>query len=185
MSNFGKPTTYKGINFRSRLEARWAAMFDILDWAWEYEPECGGAYIPDFLLHGSPGHQVYVEVKPLATYLGDKQAIVRKAYDAIGFGETLLVLTDQFPRAIGFDVDILGFIHTNEDIFYNEDHAVLFEPGGYDFAGEFGSWNGRLTGAYDGNALFESTMIGRRELLHLWSRAGNAIQWKPGNPAHA
>lgn len=32
------PTKYNGINFRSRLEAKWAAFFDLLEWNWEYEP---------------------------------------------------------------------------------------------------------------------------------------------------
>lgn len=33
------PTYYKGITFRSRLEARWAIFFDRLGLQWEYEPE--------------------------------------------------------------------------------------------------------------------------------------------------
>lgn len=32
-------TRYKGYNFRSRLEARWAVFFDALGIKWEYEPE--------------------------------------------------------------------------------------------------------------------------------------------------
>ncbi|MEA2669684.1 MAG: hypothetical protein QOJ33_2618, partial [Chloroflexota bacterium] len=28
------PTTYDGVNFRSRLEAKWAAFFDLLGWRW-------------------------------------------------------------------------------------------------------------------------------------------------------
>lgn len=44
------PTKYKGVHFRSRLEARWAAMFDLLDWTWEYEPIDLDGYIPDFIL---------------------------------------------------------------------------------------------------------------------------------------
>lgn len=182
--NMGKATAYKGINFRSRLEARWAAMFDLLGWAWEYEPETDGFYIPDFVLHGPRGQAIYVEVKPLATWLGDKKAITAKALDGIGFGEPLLVLTDQFNRAISFDVQVFGYLaNSNDD--GDEDHAILFQPGAkehgleYDFAGEFGSWAGRLTGAYDGNGLFESSQVSRPDLLLLWSRAGNAIQWKP------
>lgn len=33
------PTMYKGIQFRSRLEARWAVFFDTLGIEWEYEPQ--------------------------------------------------------------------------------------------------------------------------------------------------
>lgn len=79
-----KPTLYKGINFRSRLEARWAAMFNVLGWTWEYEPECDGTYIPDFVLHGLNERRIFVEVKPLALYLANREAILRKARNAIG-----------------------------------------------------------------------------------------------------
>lgn len=44
------PTMYKGINFRSRLEARWAVFFDTLGIEWEYEPqgyEVGMSYYVD------------------------------------------------------------------------------------------------------------------------------------------
>jgi hypothetical protein len=47
-----KPTMYKGILFRSKLEARWAAFFDALPVVWEYEPRWfnlkSGNYLPDF-----------------------------------------------------------------------------------------------------------------------------------------
>jgi hypothetical protein len=36
-TNFGVPTMYKGIQFRSRLESIWANVFDTLDFKNEYE----------------------------------------------------------------------------------------------------------------------------------------------------
>jgi hypothetical protein len=42
------PTTYKGVNMRSRLEARWAAFFDLVSWRWEYEPIDLLGWSPDF-----------------------------------------------------------------------------------------------------------------------------------------
>lgn len=58
-------TTYKGYKFRSRLEARFAVMFEALGLKWQYEPEGydlgeAGWYLPDFYL---PGLDVWVEVK--------------------------------------------------------------------------------------------------------------------------
>lgn len=58
-------TRYKGYNFRSRLEARYAVFFDALDIDWEYESEgydLGelGWYLPDFYL---PQVSRFVEVK--------------------------------------------------------------------------------------------------------------------------
>lgn len=58
-------TTYAGCRFRSRLEARWAVVFDHLGIRWQYEPEGldidGVQYLPDFLLPDLDG--LYVEVK--------------------------------------------------------------------------------------------------------------------------
>lgn len=78
MSNLGalfqaRPTVYKGIKMRSRLEAQWAAKFDedkasgiINDW--DYEPECfadeTGQYLPDFQVEREDGVVCYIEVKP-------------------------------------------------------------------------------------------------------------------------
>lgn len=48
-------TEYKGYRFRSRLEARWAVIFEWLGVEWRYEPqgyqlESYGCYLPDFKL---------------------------------------------------------------------------------------------------------------------------------------
>lgn len=59
----GIKTFYKGLWFRSRLEATWAAFFDNLGWEWEYEPCDFDGWIPDFLLEG----KYFVEIKPFST----------------------------------------------------------------------------------------------------------------------
>jgi len=58
------PTTYAGVNFRSRLEARWAAFFDLACWSWDYEPFDLEGWTPDFLLRTKSGN-ILVEVKPI------------------------------------------------------------------------------------------------------------------------
>lgn len=58
-------TIYRGIEYRSRLEARWAAFFDHLGWNFTYEPFDGDGYIPDFVIHGD--HPLLIEVKPATT----------------------------------------------------------------------------------------------------------------------
>lgn len=60
-----RPTTYKGIKMRSRLEALYAEHLDnVMQVAWQYEPECfaapSGQYLPDFRV----GQDIYIEVKP-------------------------------------------------------------------------------------------------------------------------
>ena len=59
-----KPTRYNGIQFRSRLEAKWAAFFDLLNWKWEYEPCDFDGWIPDFVIVGRE-ELIFVEVKPI------------------------------------------------------------------------------------------------------------------------
>ncbi len=71
-----RPTAYKGIQMRSRREARYAVWLDKWRFRWEYEPQCfasaEGQYLPDFVIHSvavlgsdvAARQDVYVEVKP-------------------------------------------------------------------------------------------------------------------------
>ena len=56
------PTEYAGHTFRSRLEATWAAFFDLCGISWSYEPIDLNGWVPDFALWLDV--PVYVEVKP-------------------------------------------------------------------------------------------------------------------------
>ena len=62
---------YKSTVFKSRLEARYAAFFDLAGWAWEYEPLVLDGWTPNFKVtfpcgHSECGdtHVLLVEVKP-------------------------------------------------------------------------------------------------------------------------
>lgn len=64
-----RPTLYKGIQMRSRLEADFAASLDRAGRPWEYEPTCfageNAQWLPDFRTpYGDARTDVYVEVKP-------------------------------------------------------------------------------------------------------------------------
>lgn len=59
-----KPTIYKGTKYRSRLEARWAAFFDLLKWRYQYEPFDLPGWTPDFQVFGSGGRFILFEIKP-------------------------------------------------------------------------------------------------------------------------
>jgi len=83
------PTTYKGIEFRSRLEAKWAVMFNQLGWSWEYEPIDLNGYIPDFILT-FPHAPMLVEVKP-ATTREELEDATRKIVNSGWTGEALIV----------------------------------------------------------------------------------------------
>ncbi len=68
-----RPTTYKGIEFRSRLEVRFACYLDLMDERWLYKPRVYGRYLPDFEIVGAV-RPTFIEVKPT-------QAEVRPAAD--------------------------------------------------------------------------------------------------------
>ena len=70
-----KPTRYRGTAFRSRLEARWAAFFDLAGWRWEYEPFDLKGWVPDFALIGADS-PVLVEVKPVC-WTGDDAEMLK------------------------------------------------------------------------------------------------------------
>lgn len=63
------PTKWNGIQYRSRLEARWAIFFTALGISFQYEPlllvreGMRKLYVPDFYL---PGLKCFLEVKPNA-----------------------------------------------------------------------------------------------------------------------
>lgn len=64
MSNYSAhPTEYAGQMFRSRHEAKYAALFDEMGWAWTYEPFDLYGWVPDFLIGGDV--PLLIEIKPL------------------------------------------------------------------------------------------------------------------------
>lgn len=103
----GIATTYHGIRFRSRLEARWAAFFTNIGWRYEYEPFDLNGYIPDFLILGE--RPMLVEVGPCATrndYLAKaaKATAVEKQvdHDVLVVGVSALPPLDHWAPSAGW-----------------------------------------------------------------------------------
>lgn len=65
MSNHkGIPTIgARGIQFRSRIEAQWAYIFEMLEWNWDYEPIDLQGYIPDFIIRFDDANEILIEIK--------------------------------------------------------------------------------------------------------------------------
>lgn len=85
-----RPTLYKGIQMRSRLEADYAATLDRDGYPWEYEPTCfageDGQWLPDFGIAHHDMH-TYVELKP--AYLLERKD-GESAHDYIGRIDAIL-----------------------------------------------------------------------------------------------
>lgn len=96
----GIPTTYRGRIYRSRLEARWACMFDLLGWKYEYEPYDMKGWIPDFVIFARD--EILVEVKPalsLKEFNIDK--LINAIRDTDKWGKEILLLGFSLPDGTG------------------------------------------------------------------------------------
>lgn len=100
-------TTYNGVTYRSRTEARWAVFFDELKLNFLYEHQGyavdGWPYLPDFLLLETTTPTLYAEVKP---YIGADPDGEQKLRNLIaGRGkERGLILPDLKPGDVTITV---------------------------------------------------------------------------------
>ena len=191
--NEGIPTTYAGIHFRSRLEARWAAFFNELRWPWEYEPRDFSGWIPDFILLGAT--PVYIEVKPASKF---PPAVAAKIDVTECTDEVLIVgLTPSLPDdEWGDELVVLGWLRELYEGTTWWEPAIVGRWRGTNhgsnpdrllgFCHSLGHYEDRITGAYDGGCFGEASYVARgkpdpvkREVMAAWAKATNAVQWRP------
>jgi len=188
------PTEYNGRLFRSRLEARWARFFDLLEWDFEYEPFDLNGWSPDFLLRGkyikhdlvytgknpfahlfkhldmfeTIDHPVLVEVKPLDRF--DKSAAKKITDAAAGKFEVLLLGTGLLNGTK------LGWLYENELKWSSGwGEAIFTHEEKYGFAHSDGSFGCRINGSGSGsdNHLCNDFT----EIKRLWQEAGTATMF--------
>jgi hypothetical protein len=164
------PTMYGGIRFRSRLEARWAAFFDLCGFAWEYEPTDFKGWIPDFSLRIDGHGLVYAEVKPITEF---NQAHLDKIFQAAEPGQ----------HTEHADVWLLGTglgdcrLSIARRLAWSAFHEVII--------GETlfrRPWVGRYLVDPDvlveGDLPPDARMTGARVIERRWAMASNRTQWK-------
>jgi hypothetical protein len=179
-TNVGIPTTYKGVRMRSRLEARWAAFFDLIGWDWTYEPLDLAGYIPDFGIRFEPGRVIVVEVKPALSL--DELALAQRKVEHSGWPrEALLVGADLFePTSTTPLVGLIAErVETPDDQkAFAWGPARLFEClscGRVSVLAEDGSWACRACGCDGGNSHLGQIIGG---LSERWAEASNRVQWR-------
>lgn len=159
----GIPTMYKGVRFRSRAEARWAAFFDSLEWPWDYEPFDLNGYIPDFVVQASP-QGLLVEVKAAT----EDFEIAQSKIEVSGWdGEAIVVAPTLEGNVCGRIFDTSASEWCPAEFFRClscGDVSVL--------ASEF-SWRCRRCGVTGGNA-----HVGDFSPADAWLAAGNRVQWR-------
>lgn len=195
----GIETTYRHVRFRSRLEATWAAMFDALDWRWEYEPVDLDGYVPDFVLM-FPAGPVLVEVKPrfsteeLATACGPKICAsgwtTTNANPAMAVGASWNVQPSDYAELCAGAIWQV-FAGADDD---PDDDGCRLEADYWSDAHWFrchachevsvfhchGWWTCLRCGAYAADNLRQAVSAFWLEML--WSEARNGTRWRPLRP---
>ena len=189
IDNVGIETDYGGRRFRSRLEARWAAMFDRLRWKWEYEPFDLSGYIPDFVVSFSRT-ELLVEVKP-ATRFDDLAACAKKICQS-GWrgpsprGDFLIVGSTIFSPASESAVSSFGLFgmwdRESDDGWQPADHAVAIRCATcalISFRHASAGWSCVSCGERNHRVNFETAA--RADVLAPWVEAGNDVRWRKGS----
>lgn len=179
------PTTYRGVRFRSRTEARWAVFLDEIGWPWEYEIRDLGGYIPDFVLRFDDAPMV-LEVKGDALTLGELGQHAGKIERSGWDGEILIV--GAAPWELRSAQPMLGWFGEPESIQGEREwtwgDARLFRCLSCNHVSVLaasGSWRCRICGTGSGNEHVGSlnTSDDADQLSRIWVRAGNRVQWRP------
>ena len=184
-----RPTKYRGVQYRSKLEATWAAFFDQVGWPFEYEPEVYPGWAPDFLLMGAT--PVLVEVKPLTRLdeFGDAAPVLAKMGAAVpnGFDLLLVGVRPGLPKPPGCawgaglgNPPLVGLLDERHESGhgFGLGCGLLANMGGrLDLFHDMGSFHGRVTGLHDGDHHLGS--VEDAEVETLWAEAKNAAQFLP------
>lgn len=173
------PTLYNGVEYRSRLEARWAAFFGLAGWQFQYEPFDLNGWIPDFMICGDA--EILVEVKPVTRFPLEVHEEVQRS----GCDHQVLFLGCAVPvkRVYGEenpDWGPLGWLSIPRavDPFVTDAYCLrlsLDDHPAFGLCGNQGPSSDRITGK---PCPPECWHWASDEANDLWTQAGNLTQWK-------
>jgi hypothetical protein len=175
------PTLYAGVRFRSRLEARWAAFFDVIGWEWNYEPFDLYGWIPDFMIIVKTGRPVLVEVKPAATFFDEcAQEAKRDIERCLFMSEYESLIVGLKPFSSKYGETFAGWMpETGAGKFswWDWGPAAIGTNEGQEIclAHSVQSYACRICGSYTGNC----PIMEPSSLEECWSIACNKTQWMP------
>lgn len=180
----GIPSVYRGVGMRSRVETRWAALFDELGWPWQYEPIDLDGYIPDFALRFDDGPML-IEIKGIVLSPEDLADHTRKIELSGWEGEVLIV--GATPWELAAAQPLLGSIGEPEIVRGEREwrwgEARIFKCLSCNHVSVLaaaGSWHCRICGTGNGNAHVGAFCIDAEERFEdIWARATNRVQWRP------
>jgi hypothetical protein len=162
---------------RSRLEARWAAFFDLVNWEWDYEPIDLNGYIPDFILHLK--EPILAEIKPALTL--DELRQHRVKIDKSGWGKEVLLLGSRFFDTCGFCPEI-GLLKQVSNAWGSgwsmADFYFCLACKNYSFLSCEFDQSCRVCGRhYKDERGYYLTPVLPEHLKEMWNAAGSAVQY--------
>ena len=175
-----KETIYNGVRFRSRLEAKWAAFFDLTGWDWHYEPCELNGFTPDFIIkttsHAYDANTIIVEVKPSVLLNEEEVKILYNKYR--GIKAHLLILTDT-----PFYFSSSGYLSIGKGLQYSEYIEQFSSKDLYDFemkcGNDFGSsyisYDGMVYGDVERKSFLEMS-DDTHEIMGRWIDAAEAVR---------
>jgi len=174
------PTSYNGSRFRSRLEAKWAAFFDLIGWRWTYEPFDTSGYIPDFAIHGQ-ATPLLVEVGP-CEFLSEFSEKAEKPLAAFGRERTVLILGIDpliLQQGVPASSPLAGYLTNDGEDGWEQTAparwAICRDCGRPGIWHEFGYYRLRPCGHHDGKDHLKT--IDELQIAQNWRDAGNRVQW--------
>ncbi len=159
----GIPTMYSGIQFRSRLEARYALLFDALGLTWHYEPLDLAGYVPDYIVavqfardRRSTYDKMVFEVRPETDVLAAIEKISRSGWQHAACVVTATPFTTPAGYVLGYATDLV----TLRDHDCAASNVNPWHPFGYQASVRALTWGGG------------------DDLTAEWKTAGNRSQWQ-------
>jgi hypothetical protein len=170
------PTQFAGINFRSRLEAKWAAFFELCGWHWHYEPLDLNGYIPDFIVQMQ--RDVLFEVKPFLRFDDPQVDAAIKKIEQSGWPkqrDAVVVGSVLIPTASCYDTAPphgLGVMMETDCC----SAGRCASCGHISFSSDLICYGCRLCGRNNRCPVGDSA-ADPSEIERLWRQAGNLVQW--------
>jgi len=114
-------TRFRGYRMRSRLEARWATVFEYLGLDWQYEMEGftnsqGQHWLPDFRLNLVGGEVLWVEIKPPGgntPELEDKLYNFSRDWAEEGSDQNFWLIASEVPDPTEVEADRVSYFYDN------------------------------------------------------------------------
>ncbi len=177
--NQGIPTIGpKEIQFRSKIEAQWAYLFQSFGWNWEYEPYELKGYIPDFLITMNKV-QILIEIKGDNNIWEEYNPHLKKIRDS-GWKGVVIILGSTFKESnsnYNANVGIISFVREGSSKLEKyDDVCIRFSDNTnrWDFGGNMMEYDYDFSCNYwkeDSHETYE-------KFSKMWSIAKNLTQWK-------